>query len=110
MYFKYFPYYLGLDRLIQNYLDNAQGLPAQLTQFCKCRTPPEDQRLYGITNLLHRAVLESKMMIYSCILGSDFFLPAHPASYTHNLVSRKQGFNFGVGSQDAMILQISYAK
>ena len=31
------------------------------------------------------------------------FLPAHPASYTHNLVSRMQSFNFG-GSQDAMIL------
>ena len=51
----------GLDRLIQNYLENAQGLPAQLTQFCKCRTPPEEYRLVGVTNLLHRAVLESKI-------------------------------------------------
>ena len=37
------------------------------------------------------------------IFTSVIFLPAHPASYTHNLVSKMQSFNFG-GSQDAMIL------
>ena len=40
-------------------------------------------------------------MLYSVF--PVIFLPAHPASYTHNLVSRMQSFNFG-GSQDAMIL------
>ena len=38
-----------------------------------------------------------------------FFLPAHPASFTHDLVSGMQSFNFG-GSQDAMFLQICNEK
>lgn len=65
----------GLDRLIQNYLENAQGLPAQLTQFCKCRTPPEEHRLHGITNILHRAVLENVHDIVKQILDSKHCPP-----------------------------------
>ena len=37
------------------------------------------------------------------------FLPAHRASFTHDLVSGIQSFNFG-GSQDAMFLQICNEK
>ena len=50
----------GLDRLIHNYQEHAQGLPTHLTLFCKCKTPPDEQRYSGATNLLHRAVLESE--------------------------------------------------
>ena len=32
------------------------------------------------------------------------FLPAHPASFTHNFVSGMQSFDFSE-SQDAMVLQ-----
>ena len=38
-----------------------------------------------------------------------FFLPAHSASFTYNLVSRMQILNFG-GPQDTMFLQICNEK
>ena len=37
-----------------------------------------------------------------CAACTVIFLPAHPASFTHNLVSGMQSFHSG-GSQDAMI-------
>ena len=42
---------------------------------------------------------------FETLTGTFHFLPAHPASFTHDLVSGMQSFNFG-GSQDAMFLQI----
>ena len=63
----------GLDRLIQNYQEQAQGLPTVLTQFCKCKCPPDEQRYAGATNLLHRAVLESEC-IYCFYLWTSLTL------------------------------------
>ena len=37
------------------------------------------------------------------------FLPAHPASFTHNIVSGMQSFDFSE-SQDAMVLQTCHEK
>lgn len=62
----------GLDRLIDNYQSQAQGLPTHLTQFCKCKPPPDDQRYSGVTNLLHRAVLENVPEIVKDILASKY--------------------------------------
>ncbi|KAH3721991.1 hypothetical protein DPMN_064940 [Dreissena polymorpha] len=60
----------GLDRLIKNYQEKAQGLPTNLTLFCKCKAPPDEQRQKGATNLLHRAVLENIPKVLEDILKS----------------------------------------
>ncbi|KAL4220114.1 hypothetical protein ACF0H5_020525 [Mactra antiquata] len=62
----------GLDRLIQNYQKLAQGLPTILTQFCKCKPPPDEQRYAGVTNILHKAVLEDKAELIQEILKSKY--------------------------------------
>ncbi|XP_045201645.2 tyrosine-protein kinase HTK16-like [Mercenaria mercenaria] len=62
----------GLDRLIQNYQEQAQGLPTHLTLFCKCKPPPDEQRYSGVTNLLHRAVLENIPEVVKQILASKY--------------------------------------
>ena len=41
--------------------------------------------------------------MYRAVVATVIFLPAHPASFTHNFVSGMQNFHSG-GSQDAMIL------
>ncbi|XP_041355788.1 tyrosine-protein kinase HTK16-like [Gigantopelta aegis] len=48
----------GLDKLVVYYINGAYGLPTQLSSFCKGSTPPSHSRKLGVTNLLHRAVLE----------------------------------------------------
>ncbi|XP_052783890.1 tyrosine-protein kinase HTK16-like isoform X2 [Mya arenaria] len=70
----------GLDRLIQNYHEHAQGLPTHLTVFSKCKTPPDDQRHSGATNLLHRAVLENIPDIVEKIVKSKFCPPVNAKS------------------------------
>ena len=49
----------------------------------------------------------TEIIEYHNHLLSEIFLPAHPASSTHNLVSRMQSFNFG-GSKNVTILQICF--
>ena len=45
----------------------------------------------------------------SQIINPVIFLPAHPASFTHNFVSGMQSFYFSE-SQDAMVLQTCHEK
>ncbi|XP_041356716.1 tyrosine-protein kinase HTK16-like [Gigantopelta aegis] len=47
----------GLDQLIVYYNNGAHELPTKLSNFCKAWAPPSHSRKYGVTNLLHRAVL-----------------------------------------------------
>ena len=48
--------------------------------------------------------LNEMVLLSTHNMFSDFFLPAHPASFTHNFVSGMQRFYFSE-SQGAMVLQ-----
>ncbi|KAK3603679.1 hypothetical protein CHS0354_023276 [Potamilus streckersoni] len=66
------PAIVGLDCLIQKYMEMPLGLPCKLTQFCKQYPPPHIARRRGTTNLLHNAVLQNIPENVEKILNSKF--------------------------------------
>lgn len=57
------PVFHGLDSLIDYYRENADGLPIRLSQYCLGRSPPASSRRHGIQTPLHRACMESDVIL-----------------------------------------------
>ena len=63
------PTFEGLDSLIEYYMEQADGLPTQLTQFCEGNPPPASCRKHGVTTPLHLACAEGNYRLVSGLLS-----------------------------------------
>lgn len=63
------PTFEGLDSLIEYYMEQADGLPTRLTQFCEGSPPPASCRKHGVTTPLHLACAEGNYSLVSGLLS-----------------------------------------
>lgn len=63
------PTFEGLDSLIEYYMQQADGLPTRLTQFCEGNPPPASCRKHGVTTPLHLACAEGNYSLVSGLLS-----------------------------------------
>lgn len=63
------PIFEGLDSLIEYYMEQADGLPIRLSQFCRGNPPPASCRKHGVTTPLHLACSEGNYNLVSGLLS-----------------------------------------